>query len=77
MNVFGKSLFTTYLLPFEVTSALLVVAVVAAVVLAGDDGHDGRRETPRSASREATELSRRPAPAEIATTHDAGRGTVR
>ena len=33
VNVIGKSLFTTYLLPFEVTSALLVVAVIAAVVL--------------------------------------------
>ncbi len=33
INVIGNSLFTTYLLPFEVTSALLVVAVVAAVVL--------------------------------------------
>ena len=32
--VLGKALFTTYLLPFEVTSALLVVAIVAAVVLA-------------------------------------------
>jgi len=30
----GKSVFTTYLFPFEVTSALLVIAVVAAVVLA-------------------------------------------
>ena len=30
----GRSLFTTYLLPFEVTSALLVVAVIGAVVLA-------------------------------------------
>jgi NADH-quinone oxidoreductase subunit J len=30
----GRSIFTTYLLPFEVTSALLVVAVVGAVVLA-------------------------------------------
>jgi NADH-quinone oxidoreductase subunit J len=34
VSVLGKALFTTYLLPFEVTSALLVVAVVAAVVLA-------------------------------------------
>lgn len=32
--VLGRSLFTTYLLPFEVTSALLVVAVIGAVVLA-------------------------------------------
>jgi NADH-quinone oxidoreductase subunit J len=30
----GESIFTTYLLPFEVTSALLVIAVVGAVVLA-------------------------------------------
>jgi NADH-quinone oxidoreductase subunit J len=34
----GRSLFTTYLLPFEVTSALLVVAVIAAVVLARRPG---------------------------------------
>jgi NADH-quinone oxidoreductase subunit J len=41
VNVIGKSLFTTYLLPFEVTSALLIVAVVAAVVLARrHDGHE-------------------------------------
>jgi NADH-quinone oxidoreductase subunit J len=30
----GRSLFSTYLLPFEITSALLVIAVVGAVVLA-------------------------------------------
>ncbi len=30
----GRALFTTYLIPFEVTSALLVVAVIGAVVLA-------------------------------------------
>ena len=30
----ARSIFTTYLLPFEVTSALLVIAVVGAVVLA-------------------------------------------
>ena len=29
----GRSLFSTYLLPFEVTSLLLVIAVVSAVVL--------------------------------------------
>jgi NADH-quinone oxidoreductase subunit J len=32
--VLGRSVFTTYLLPFEITSALLVIAVVGAVVLA-------------------------------------------
>lgn len=30
----GKSVYTTYLFPFEVTSALLVIAVIGAVVLA-------------------------------------------
>jgi len=47
-NVFklGRSVFTTYLFPFEITSALLVIAVVGAVVLArrppstGSDGPD-------------------------------------
>jgi NADH-quinone oxidoreductase subunit J len=33
ITIIGDSLFTTYLLPFEITSALLVVAVIAAVVL--------------------------------------------
>jgi NADH-quinone oxidoreductase subunit J len=32
--VLGHSLFTTYLLPFEITSALLVIAVIGAAVLA-------------------------------------------
>ncbi len=40
VNVIGKSLFTTYLLPFEVTSALLVVAVIGAVVLSRRHGED-------------------------------------
>lgn len=46
-RVLGESVFTTYLLPFEVTSALLVIAVVGAVVLArrprrsGDPGGEG------------------------------------
>ncbi len=46
--VLGKSVFTTYLFPFEITAALLVIAVVGAVVLArrsaaeaqGDDRDD-------------------------------------
>ncbi len=32
--VLGRALFTTYLFPFEITSALLVIAVVGAAVLA-------------------------------------------
>ena len=45
VRLLGRSVFTTYLLAFEITSALLVIAVVGAVVLArrprvvaGDDG---------------------------------------
>lgn len=34
VNVLGTSIFTTFLLPFEITSALLVIAIVGAVVLA-------------------------------------------
>jgi hypothetical protein len=34
----GRSVFTTYLFAFEVTSALLVIAVVGAVVLARRPG---------------------------------------
>ena len=30
----GKALFTTYLLPFEVTSVLILIAIVGAIVLA-------------------------------------------
>jgi NADH-quinone oxidoreductase subunit J len=30
----GRKLFTTYLLPFEVTSVLILIAIVGAVVLA-------------------------------------------
>jgi NADH-quinone oxidoreductase subunit J len=34
VNLLGKALYTTYLFPFEATSALLIIAVVGAVVLA-------------------------------------------
>ena len=30
----GNALFTTYLLPFEVTSLLILIAIIGAVVLA-------------------------------------------
>jgi len=47
----GKSVFTTYLLAFEVTSALLAIAVVGAVVLArrprGASGTGGELAAPR------------------------------
>ncbi len=34
VNLLGKSLYTTYLFPFEATAALLIIAVVGAVALA-------------------------------------------
>jgi len=33
---FGKALFTTYLLPFEITALILMVAVIGVILLAGD-----------------------------------------
>ncbi len=41
VNVLGVSIFTTYLRPFEITSALLVIAIVGAVVLARRPRRDG------------------------------------
>jgi NADH-quinone oxidoreductase subunit J len=65
VNVIGYSLFSTYLLPFEVTSALLIVAVVAAVVLARrHDGHEnveveigGKEAHELAADRDAAQAS--------------------
>ncbi|HET9030411.1 MAG TPA: NADH-quinone oxidoreductase subunit J [Candidatus Aquilonibacter sp.] len=49
---FGKALFTTYLLPFEVTALVLMVAVIGVILLAGD-------ATPYVASRkQAAEVRR-------------------
>jgi NADH-quinone oxidoreductase subunit J len=33
-QAFGRALFTTYLLPFEITSLLILIAIIGAVVLA-------------------------------------------
>jgi NADH-quinone oxidoreductase subunit J len=41
----GKELFTTYAFPFEVTSVLILVAMVGAVVLAGRRSGAGRGES--------------------------------
>ena len=49
----GQSIFTAYLLPFEMTSALLVIAVVAAVVLV-------RRGARRAALRRQRKTAARP-----------------
>lgn len=54
---FGKALFTTYLLPFEITALVLMVAVIGVVVLAGDEapfaGTRRRAEKVREQMREA------------------------
>jgi NADH-quinone oxidoreductase subunit J len=42
VNLLGKALFTRYLLPFEATSVLLVIAVIGAVVLARKPLGSGR-----------------------------------
>jgi NADH-quinone oxidoreductase subunit J len=47
----ARSLFTTYLLPFEVTSVLLVIAVVGAVVLARRPSKETEPEPPEAATR--------------------------
>ncbi|MGB6060801.1 MAG: NADH-quinone oxidoreductase subunit J, partial [Candidatus Aquilonibacter sp.] len=49
---FGTALFTTYLLPFEITALILMVAVIGVVLLAGD-------ETPYQASKKRAEEVRR------------------
>jgi NADH-quinone oxidoreductase subunit J len=43
----GQELFTTYLFPFELTSALLIVAAIGAMVLAYAEGQRGARRTQR------------------------------
>jgi NADH-quinone oxidoreductase subunit J len=43
----GRELFTTYLFPFELTSALLIVAAVGAMVLAFSERVPGSRPTQR------------------------------
>ena len=48
---FGRALFTTYLLPFEATAFILMIAVIGVIALAGDVDPPrkgpGRRPTPR------------------------------
>jgi NADH-quinone oxidoreductase subunit J len=52
---FGAALFTTHLLPFEITAFILMVAVIGVVLIAGDEGPAGvpRRRPKRNVQREA------------------------
>lgn len=52
----GRSIFSTYLLPFEITSVLLVIAVVGAVVLARRPGR-AEQDLERRAHRDQDEIS--------------------
>ena len=51
---FGGALFTTHLLPFEITAFVLMVAVIGVVLIAGDEGPAGvsRRKPKRNIQRE-------------------------
>lgn len=53
----GRSIFTTYLLPFEVTSVLLVIAVIGAVVLARRPRARGGQPARRGVARPGSEGS--------------------
>jgi NADH-quinone oxidoreductase subunit J len=55
---FGTALFTTNLLPFEVTAFVLMVAIVGVVLLAGDEA-PGRR-APKRIAREPISPPREP-----------------
>jgi hypothetical protein len=59
---FGLSLFTTNLLPFEVTALLLMVAVIGVVLLAGDAEPARRRAKPSGTGRESIVKPQEPLP---------------
>jgi NADH-quinone oxidoreductase subunit J len=49
---FGQALFTTYLLPFEATAFVLMIAVIGVIALAGDIDPPRRPRTKRLRDRE-------------------------
>lgn len=53
---FGKALFTVWLLPFEITALILMVAVIGVVLLAGDQTpYVGSKKQARAVEREMRE----------------------
>ena len=53
---FGTALFTTYLLPFEITALILMVAVIGVVLLAGDQTpYVGTKKRAKDVQREMRE----------------------
>jgi NADH-quinone oxidoreductase subunit J len=55
---FGSTLFTTNLLPFEITAFVLMVAIIGVVLLAGDEAPG--RSTPKRNAREPISPPREP-----------------
>src|ERR1700676_5435885 len=68
----GKSVYTTYLFPFEATAALLVIAVVGAVVLARRPPASTNPVTGDGAEAATDELRPEPEPAQPADASDPG-----
>ncbi len=74
----GKSVYTTYLFPFEATAALLVIAVVGAVVLARRPPHAASSSTDGSGPEEGAppgpggEQARHGGPTELDGSSEAG-----
>lgn len=67
----GRSVFTTYLLPFEITSALLVIAVIGAVALARRPPRELPPTEPASpAEDDAPEAAGADAPAGVGTAEE-------
>jgi NADH-quinone oxidoreductase subunit J len=75
INRLGEAVFTRYLYPFEITSVLLVIAVVGAVLLARRTRPEEEIVDPGQAERQA-EITERIAEAEARAVHDGGNGTV-
>lgn len=71
----GQSIFTGYLLPFEMTSALLVIAVVAAVVLVRRSAPPGPGN-PRKPGAPGRSAARPPAAGPVLTSERLSAGTA-
>ncbi len=77
VNLIGKALYTTYLFPFEATSALLIIAVVGAVVLARRPPATDRGEAVDETPEDGVVLDRTPgAPEATASAASAATGAA-
>jgi NADH-quinone oxidoreductase subunit J len=76
VNLIGKALYTTYLFPFEATSALLIIAVVGAVVLARRPPATDRGEAVDETPEDGVVVDRTPGDPETMTAAAAGAASV-